>query len=49
MAIHPNISGRTHVLFMHKKHINQHEEAEWVTKTEMADDFKSYNKPAEGQ
>jgi len=30
------------------EHINSHEGVEWVTFAEMADDFKSKNKPAEG-
>jgi hypothetical protein len=30
------------------EHINSHEGVEWVTFAEMADDFKSKNKPPEG-
>lgn len=30
------------------EHINSHEGVEWVTFSEMCDDFKSKNKPAEG-
>jgi len=51
MTIHPDVSGRPHVLLMHERmieHINSHEGVEWVTFAEMADDFKSKNKPAEG-
>lgn len=29
-------------------HINKHEGVEWVTFEQMADDFKSKNKPEEG-
>ncbi|KAG9776541.1 polysaccharide deacetylase, partial [Aureobasidium melanogenum] len=51
MTIHPDVSGRPHVLFMHERlieHINKHEGVEWVTMAEMVDDFKSKNKPAAG-
>ncbi len=51
MTIHPDVSGRPHALLMHERlieHINKHEGVEWVTMGEMADDFKSKNKPAEG-
>lgn len=51
MTIHPDVSGRPHVLLMHERmieHINSHEGVEWVTFAEMCDDFKSKNKPAEG-
>jgi len=51
MTIHPDVSGRPHVLLMHERlieHINKHEGVEWVTMAEMVDDFKSKNKPAEG-
>jgi peptidoglycan/xylan/chitin deacetylase (PgdA/CDA1 family) len=51
MTIHPDVSGRPHVLLMHERiieHINKHEGVEWVTMAEMCDDFKSKNKPEEG-
>lgn len=51
MTIHPDVSGRPHVLLMHERmieHINSHEGVEWVTFAEMCDDFKSKNTPAEG-
>lgn len=51
MTIHPDVSGRPHVLLMHERlieHINKHEGVEWVTMEQMCDDFKSKSKPAEG-
>jgi hypothetical protein len=51
MTIHPDVSGRPHVLLMHERlieHINKHEGVEWVTMAEIVDDFKAKNKPAEG-
>jgi len=51
MTIHPDVSGRPHVLLMHERlieYINSHEGVEWVTMGEMADDFKKREKPAEG-
>ncbi|KAI1325986.1 family 4 carbohydrate esterase [Xylariaceae sp. FL0255] len=54
MTIHPDVSGRPHVLLMHERiieHINKHEGVEWVTMGEvsieldsdMSDWFKSKN------
>ncbi|CAI6331438.1 unnamed protein product [Periconia digitata] len=51
MTIHPDVSGRPHVLLMHERiieHINKHEGVEWVTMEQMADDFKKNNKVPEG-
>jgi len=51
MTIHPDVSGRPHVLLMHERlieYINKHEGVEWVTMEQMVDDFKSKNKPVEG-
>lgn len=38
MTIHPDVSGRPHVLLMHERiieHINKHEGVEWVTMGEV--------------
>ncbi len=51
MTIHPDVSGRPHVLLMHERlieHINKHEGVEWVTMGAMVDDFKSKNPPVDG-
>ncbi|KKY19719.1 putative arp2 3 complex subunit arc16 [Phaeomoniella chlamydospora] len=51
MTIHPDVSGRPHVLLMHERiieHINKHEGVEWVTMGEMADDFRKRNPVPEG-
>ncbi|KAJ0386393.1 hypothetical protein COL922a_004441 [Colletotrichum nupharicola] len=51
MTIHPDVSGRPHVLLMHERiieHINKHEGVEWVTMGEMSDWFKSKNPVPEG-
>jgi peptidoglycan/xylan/chitin deacetylase (PgdA/CDA1 family) len=48
MTIHPDVSGRPHVLLMHERiieHINKHEGVEWVTMAEMSDEFKKKNSP----
>jgi hypothetical protein len=39
MTIHPDVSGRPHVLLMHERiieHINKHEGVEWVTMGEVS-------------
>ncbi|KAK9450782.1 uncharacterized protein V1518DRAFT_411694 [Limtongia smithiae] len=51
MTIHPDVSGRPHVLLMHERlieYINSHEGVEWVTMGEMAADFKARSTPPEG-
>jgi peptidoglycan/xylan/chitin deacetylase (PgdA/CDA1 family) len=51
MTVHPDVSGRPHVLLMHERlieHINKHEGVEWVTMGEMVDEFKKKNEPVEG-
>ncbi|ANB13399.1 polysaccharide deacetylase family protein [Sugiyamaella lignohabitans] len=51
ITVHPDVSGRPHVLLMHERFIewvNQHEGVEWMTFEQVSDDFKSRNKPKEG-
>lgn len=46
MTIHPDVSGRPHVVLMHERiieYINKHEGVEWVTMEQMCDDFKKHN------
>lgn len=46
MTIHPDVSGRPHVLLMHERiieHINKHEGVRWVTMAEVCDTFYSYD------
>ncbi|PGH16966.1 hypothetical protein AJ79_01350 [Helicocarpus griseus UAMH5409] len=43
MTIHPEVSGKPHVLLMHERiieHINQHEGVEWVPFGDMAKEFR---------
>ncbi|KAF2751057.1 polysaccharide deacetylase family protein [Sporormia fimetaria CBS 119925] len=51
MTVHPDVSGRPHVLLMHERiieYINKHEGVEWVTMEQMCDEFKKKNPPSEG-
>jgi len=51
ITIHPDVSGRPHVLLMLERFIewvNGHEGVNWVTMKEMADDFRSKNKSTPG-
>ncbi|CAM1503631.1 Fc.00g012220.m01.CDS01 [Cosmosporella sp. VM-42] len=50
MTIHPDVSGRPHVLLMQERiieHINKHEGVEWVTMNDIYEDFVNKN-PAKG-
>lgn len=52
MSIHPDVSGRPHVLLMQQRlidHINKHEGVQWVTFEQMADDFKRNNPRTAGE
>jgi len=43
MSIHPQVSGKPHVIMMHEriiKHINAHEGVEWMTFEDMAKEFQ---------
>lgn len=45
MTIHPDVSGRPHVLLMHERiieHINKHEGVRWVTMAEVNSFLKRY-------
>ncbi len=51
ITIHPDVSGRPHLLLMHERlieHFKKHEGVEFVTMEEMADEFKKKNPPPEG-
>ncbi|CAE7178943.1 Polysaccharide deacetylase family protein [Pyrenophora teres f. teres] len=51
ITIHPDVSGRPHLLLMHERlieHFKKHEGVEFVTMEEMADEFKKKNSPAPG-
>jgi hypothetical protein len=46
MTIHPDVSGRPHVLLMHERiieHINKHEGVRWVTMAEVSGIIYSYS------
>ena len=43
ISIHPQVSGRPHILMMHERFIdwvNTHEGVEWCTFAQMADEFQ---------
>ena len=51
ITIHPDVSGRPHLLLMHERlieHFKKHEGVEFVTMEEMADKFRKKNPPPEG-
>ncbi|PPQ74027.1 hypothetical protein CVT24_012623 [Panaeolus cyanescens] len=51
ITIHPDVSGRPHVLLMLERFIewvNTHENIHWVPMIEMAREFRAKNKPAAG-
>jgi len=51
ISIHPDVSGRPHLLLMHERlieHFLKHDGVEFVTMEEMADEFKKKNPPPEG-
>lgn len=51
ITIHPDVSGRPHVLMMHERlieHMKSHEGVEFVTMGEICDEFKSKNAAPKG-
>ncbi|OJA07559.1 hypothetical protein AZE42_07417 [Rhizopogon vesiculosus] len=51
ITIHPDVSGRPHVLLMLERFIewvNTHDNVQWVTMHEMAQDFRARQDPAPG-
>ncbi|KAG2137703.1 carbohydrate esterase family 4 protein [Suillus cothurnatus] len=51
ISIHPDVSGRPHVLLMLESFIewiNTHDDVQWLTFHEMAQDFRATNDPAPG-
>ncbi|KAJ3763512.1 carbohydrate esterase family 4 protein [Lentinula raphanica] len=51
ITIHPDVSGRPHVLLMLERFIewiNTHENVHWVTTAQMAEEFRAKVKPVEG-
>ncbi|KAK5116715.1 hypothetical protein LTR62_007389 [Meristemomyces frigidus] len=48
MSIHPQVSGKPHVILMHERiieYINTHEGVEWMTLAEMAEEFAEGRMP----
>ncbi|KAK4575319.1 hypothetical protein LTR86_001173 [Recurvomyces mirabilis] len=48
MSIHPQVSGKPHVILMHERiieHINKHEGVEWMTLGDMAKEFAEGRMP----
>lgn len=44
ISIHPQVSGRPHILMMHErfiKWVNTHEGVEWMTAAQMAEEFRA--------
>ncbi|TWU70634.1 hypothetical protein ED733_001331 [Metarhizium rileyi] len=51
LTIHPDVSGRPHVLLMHERlieHMKRHEGVEFVTMEQVCDEFKMKNSPVPG-
>jgi peptidoglycan/xylan/chitin deacetylase (PgdA/CDA1 family) len=51
ITVHPDVSGRPHVLLMLERFIewvNTHDNVQWVPMIEMAHDFRAKNEPAVG-
>ncbi|KZL80802.1 polysaccharide deacetylase family protein [Colletotrichum incanum] len=51
ISVHPDVSGRPHVILMHERlieYFKSHEGVEFVTMAEIADEFRSKSTPATG-
>ncbi|GKT51764.1 peptidoglycan deacetylase [Colletotrichum spaethianum] len=51
ISVHPDVSGRPHVILMHERlieYFKSHKGVEFVTMAEIADEFRSKNTPAKG-